>query len=48
MEAPPHSGPVADERVAFTPIKVFVGPAPGWTGPVLAARGGELSRRPLR
>jgi len=40
MEAPPHSGPIADERVSFEPVKVFVGPVPGWTGPVLAARGG--------
>jgi hypothetical protein len=31
---------VADERVSFEPVKVFVGPLPGWTGPVLAARGG--------
>ena len=40
MEAPPRSGPVADEKVSFEPVKVFVGPIPGWTGPVLAARGG--------
>jgi D-alanyl-D-alanine carboxypeptidase len=26
------------ERVRFEPIPVFVGPKPGWTGPVLAAR----------
>jgi hypothetical protein len=26
------------ERVHFEPIPVFVGPKPGWTGPVLAAR----------
>jgi len=27
-----------NERVRFDPIPVFVGPKPGWTGPVLAAR----------
>ncbi len=41
MEAPPHLGPVADQKVSFEPVKVFVGPLPGWTGPVLAARGGD-------
>jgi hypothetical protein len=41
FEAPPHSGPVADAKVTFEPVKVFVGAAPGWTGPVLAARGGS-------
>ena len=34
MQAPPH----ADERPAFTPVPVFVGPKPGWDGPVLASR----------
>jgi D-alanyl-D-alanine carboxypeptidase len=29
------------ERVHFEPIPVFVGPKPGWTGPVLAARPAE-------
>ena len=49
FEAPPPSGPVADEKVAFEPVKVFVGPMPGWTGPVLAARGGaERGRTPPR
>ena len=38
MEAPPHSAAMADERVAFTPVPVFVGPKPGWDGPVLAAK----------
>jgi D-alanyl-D-alanine carboxypeptidase len=36
------SSPVAvallSERVHFDPVPVFVGPKPGWTGPVLAAR----------
>ena len=41
MAAPPPAGPIADEKVAFDPIPVFVGPKPGWTGPVLAARGGD-------
>ena len=38
MEAPPHSVSLSDERVAFTPVPVFVGPKPGWDGPVLATR----------
>jgi D-alanyl-D-alanine carboxypeptidase len=36
---PPVGGDIASERVAFDPIPVFVGPKPGWSGPVLAARG---------
>jgi len=38
--APPAavSAALLDERVHFDPIPVFVGPKPGWTGPVLAAR----------
>ena len=40
MAAPPPVGAdIADEKVAFDPIPVFVGPKPGWSGPVLAARG---------
>ncbi len=39
MEAPPAITPIADGRVAFDPVPVFIGPKPGWTGPVLAARG---------
>jgi D-alanyl-D-alanine carboxypeptidase len=36
-------GPVAhtelsDERIHFDPVRVFIGPAPGWTGPALGAR----------
>jgi hypothetical protein len=38
MEAPPAAGPIADEKVSFEPVPVFVGPKPGWTGPVMAAR----------
>jgi D-alanyl-D-alanine carboxypeptidase len=38
MEAPPPSAPVADAKASFEPVPVFVGPKPGWTGPVLAAR----------
>ena len=41
MAAPPASAPVADEKISFEPVKVFVGPKPGWTGPILAARGGD-------
>ena len=29
---------ITDERPRFDPVPVFVGPAPGWNGPVLAAR----------
>jgi hypothetical protein len=28
----------ASEPVHFDPVPVFIGPKPGWTGPVLAAR----------
>jgi D-alanyl-D-alanine carboxypeptidase len=31
---------ITDERPRFDPVPVFVGPAPGWKGPVLAARPG--------
>jgi D-alanyl-D-alanine carboxypeptidase len=41
MEAPPHAAGLSDEGVTFAPVPVFVGPKPGWAGPVLAARGGE-------
>ena len=29
---------ISDERPHFDPVPVFIGPAPGWKGPVLAAR----------
>ena len=29
---------IGDERPRFDPVPVFIGPAPGWKGPVLAAR----------
>jgi D-alanyl-D-alanine carboxypeptidase len=37
---PSQSGRLASssEPVYFTPVPVFIGPKPGWTGPVLAAR----------
>ena len=36
---PAQSNRVASsEPVYFTPVPVFIGPKPGWTGPVLAAR----------
>ena len=35
---PSHSGRGGSEPVYFTPVPVFIGPKPGWTGPVLAAR----------
>jgi D-alanyl-D-alanine carboxypeptidase len=38
MQAPPHSASFSEERVAFTPVPVFVGPKPGWDGPALASR----------
>jgi D-alanyl-D-alanine carboxypeptidase len=34
----PAASTLSMERVHFEPIPVFVGPKPGWTGPVLAAR----------
>ncbi|MDE3175555.1 MAG: D-alanyl-D-alanine carboxypeptidase [Pseudomonadota bacterium] len=39
MEAPPAVGAIADEKVTFDPVPVFIGAKPGWTGPILAARG---------
>ena len=35
--APSHTV-ITDERPVFNPVPVFVGPVPGWSGPVLAAR----------
>jgi D-alanyl-D-alanine carboxypeptidase len=29
---------LSTERIRFDPVRVFVGPVPGWTGPVLGAR----------
>ena len=46
--APVAHTELSDERVHFDPVRVFVGPAPGWKGPVLGARrrqGGRLRRR---
>jgi len=41
--APAHTV-LSDERIRFDPVRVFVGPAPGWKGPVLGARpAGEAS-----
>ena len=39
--APVTRGLVATEPVHFDPIPVFVGPKPGWTGPIAAARAAE-------
>ena len=38
--SPVTAGPGADARprVAFTPVRVFVGPVEGWTGPIAHAR----------
>ena len=36
--APTHTV-LSDERPQFDPIPIFLGPRPGWNGPVLAARG---------
>ena len=41
MEAPPHSASPAEGGVTFAPVPVFVGPKPGWVGPVLAASDAE-------
>ncbi len=38
MAAPPASASIADEKISFAPVPVFVGPKPGWTGPILAAK----------
>src|SRR5207245_2301888 len=35
--APTHTE-ISDQRPVFNPVRVFVGPVPGWKGPVLAAR----------
>jgi len=43
MEAPPHAADINTERVAFDPVPVFVGPKPGWTGPILAARDSDAA-----
>ena len=34
----PTPATLLNERVHFEPVPVFVGPKPGWTGPVLAAK----------
>ena len=39
MESPPTIGALPDQKVKFDPVPVFVGPKPGWTGPILAAAG---------
>ena len=36
--SPPMTAEMAAQPVHFDPVPVFVGPKPGWTGPVLAAR----------
>jgi D-alanyl-D-alanine carboxypeptidase len=36
MQAPPFTA-LSEERAVFNPVPVFVGPKPGWTGPVLAS-----------
>jgi hypothetical protein len=36
-QAPVHTI-LSDARPHFDPVRVFVGPAPGWTGPVLGPR----------
>ena len=35
--APAHTV-LSDEKIRFDPVPVFLGPAPGWKGPVLGAR----------
>jgi D-alanyl-D-alanine carboxypeptidase len=34
----PYHTQISGERLHFDPVPVFIGPAPGWKGPVLAAR----------
>ena len=36
--APVAHTELSDERIRFDPVRVFVGPAPGWKGPALGAR----------
>ncbi len=36
--AAPYHVELSNQRPQFVPVRVFIGPAPGWTGPVLAAR----------
>jgi D-alanyl-D-alanine carboxypeptidase len=43
VASPATRGLVATESVHFDPIPVFVGPKPGWTGPVAAARVPDLN-----
>jgi D-alanyl-D-alanine carboxypeptidase len=38
LAAPAHTE-VSNERVHFDPVRVFLGPAPGWKGPVLGPTG---------
>ena len=37
MVAPAHTE-ISDARPVFNPVPVYIGPAPGWKGPVLGAR----------
>ena len=37
---------LSDERPRFDPVPVFIGPVPGWKGPVLAARSTKPRHRP--
>ena len=37
LGAPVHTQ-ISNERPAFDPVRVFIGPVAGWTGPVLGAR----------
>jgi len=36
--AAPYHVELSNQRPQFVPVRVFIGPLPGWTGPVLAAR----------
>ena len=36
--APVAHTELSDERIRFDPVRVFIGPAPGWKGPALGAR----------
>ena len=39
MGAAPAVAPLPAQAVKFDPVPVFIGPKPGWTGPILAASG---------
>ncbi len=43
----PMTAEMAEQPVHFDPVPIFIGPKPGWTGPVLAARPPEKAPAPV-